>query len=277
MGGTATSTTTLSKLRANTPSRWPWIVLLVLFALVAAAGWYLAITRGSTLAGIRGEAAASQAERAVLTQQNEMLRANVAGLSKELQSAQAAAPLPPLPAPAVDRTAEITALEQQLVGARSRADTAEASLQALQQSRAEAPAAAMAQATAPPAPPRPAQPSNINPPVQSDVAPRLPVPPLPPNAPVRAFLSAAQEAIQAGRTGEAQSALERAEVRLLNRNELTGADPARPGPPGDQPGDQLGDQPGVSAIEAALTALGAGDTAQALRVIDGLLADARLP
>ncbi len=50
----------------------------------------------------------------------------------------------------------------------------------------------------------------------STVAPALPTPAVPPSDPPRAFLLAARSAAQAGRMGEAQEALERAETRLLD-------------------------------------------------------------
>jgi hypothetical protein len=61
--------------------------------------------------------------------------------------------------------------------------------------------------------------SNITPyDTRSVIAPALPVPPVPLTAPPSAFLSVARSAVQAGRTGEAQEALERAETRLLDRS-----------------------------------------------------------
>jgi hypothetical protein len=51
----------------------------------------------------------------------------------------------------------------------------------------------------------------------SPIAPPLPPPPLDDNAPPAAFLRAARAALLAGRTGEAQEALERAESRALDR------------------------------------------------------------
>src|SRR5690348_11620523 len=52
----------------------------------------------------------------------------------------------------------------------------------------------------------------------SSIAGRLPPPPLEENASVRDFLVAARGALAAGRTGEAQEALERAETRALDRS-----------------------------------------------------------
>ncbi len=60
--------------------------------------------------------------------------------------------------------------------------------------------------------------SNIVPAdTRSDVAPSLPIPPVQSSDPPAAFLWAARRAVQAGRSGEAQEALERAETRLLDR------------------------------------------------------------
>ncbi len=53
---------------------------------------------------------------------------------------------------------------------------------------------------------------------RSVVAPRLPVPPVSPDAGPQPFLTTARDAVLAGRTGAAEEALERAETRLLNRS-----------------------------------------------------------
>lgn len=57
----------------------------------------------------------------------------------------------------------------------------------------------------------------------SEIAPRLPAPPVGENAGPERYLAAAQKAIRAHRTGEAQEALERAETRLLDRSAPAGA------------------------------------------------------
>ena len=54
---------------------------------------------------------------------------------------------------------------------------------------------------------------------RSAIAPALPSPAIPSADPPRTFLYAARRAVEAGRTGEAQEALERAETRLLDRVE----------------------------------------------------------
>ena len=60
--------------------------------------------------------------------------------------------------------------------------------------------------------------SNITPfDAHSVIAPALPAPPVPSADPPSVFLVAARDAVRAGRTGEAQEALERAETRLLDR------------------------------------------------------------
>ena len=61
--------------------------------------------------------------------------------------------------------------------------------------------------------------SNIGPQdTTSTIAPNLPAPDVGPNAPPRAFLVAARSALLAGRTGEAQQALEMAVTRTLDRS-----------------------------------------------------------
>ena len=76
---------------------------------------------------------------------------------------------------------------------------------------------------------------------------RLPVPPVDENAGPRDFLMTARGALAAGRTGEAQEALERAETRLLDRSVplYRTADPIRDAE--------------VTQIRGVLHALGAGD------------------
>jgi len=86
----------------------------------------------------------------------------------------------------------------------------------------------------------------------STVAPNLPTPDVGPNAGPAAFLTAAQNAIAAGRTGEAQQALEMAQTRLLDRSVAIGTT----GVPSDDPA--------VRATSAALHALGNGDKAASL-------------
>ncbi len=65
---------------------------------------------------------------------------------------------------------------------------------------------------------------------RSEIAPRLPDPNAAANTP-EAYLSAAQRALAAGRTGAAQEALERAETRILTRS----TDPSMAASPADMP------------------------------------------
>ena len=88
------------------------------------------------------------------------------------------------------------------------------------------------------------------------IAPRLPSPLLAENASPAAFLHAAGQALAAGRTGEAQEALERAESRALSRS----VRPSRAG--------EASRQPLVTTISAARAALSVGDRARALRFIE---------
>ena len=94
----------------------------------------------------------------------------------------------------------------------------------------------------------------------SPLAGRLPTPPVDDNASPRTFLLAARGALAAGRTGEAQEALERAETRSLDRSVplFHTADPIR---------DRL-----VTQIEAVLHALGTGDRMQAMQLLEQAIA-----
>jgi hypothetical protein len=104
--------------------------------------------------------------------------------------------------------------------------------------------------------------SNITPGNSASViAPRLPDPPLDENAAPADFLAAARQALTAGRTGEGQEALERAESRALDRS-------VRP-----SLASQASRQPLVQQITRARDALAAGDTPGAIRAIDGALAN----
>jgi hypothetical protein len=61
--------------------------------------------------------------------------------------------------------------------------------------------------------------SNINSgDTHSEIAPRLPSPPIGQNASVQAYLMAARDALAQGRTGEGQQSIEMAETRLLDRS-----------------------------------------------------------
>ncbi len=103
--------------------------------------------------------------------------------------------------------------------------------------------------------------SNIGPgDTRSTIAPNLPSPQVGEDAPVQAYLQAARSALIAGRTGEAQQALEMAETRALDRSVplfQTNA-PSR--------------NPLVDQIGQALGALGARDRGRAVQIIDQALA-----
>lgn len=102
--------------------------------------------------------------------------------------------------------------------------------------------------------------SNINQgDTRSEIAPRLPAPDAASNTP-EAFLMAAQRALAAGRTGQAQEALERAETRLLTRS----TDPSMANTPDSAPM--------VMQISQARQALARRDNAGARRAIDMAMA-----
>lgn len=90
---------------------------------------------------------------------------------------------------------------------------------------------------------------------RTEYAPRLPTPDAASNSP-EAFLMAAQRALAAGRTGQAQEALERAETRLLTR----ATDPSMANTPDNAPM--------VMQISQARQALARRDNAGARRAID---------
>jgi hypothetical protein len=105
--------------------------------------------------------------------------------------------------------------------------------------------------------PRSNQASNIGPAdTNGTIAPTLPSPGLGLDATTRQYLHAAREALAAGRTGEAQQALEMAETRLLGRS----VPPAR--------ADIPSGQPKAIEIHDALHALGDGDRTRAISIID---------
>jgi len=98
--------------------------------------------------------------------------------------------------------------------------------------------------------------SNINgQDTRSQIAPNLPSPDVGPNASPVVYLRAAQAALTAGRTGEAQQALEQAQTRLLDRSVAYG----ETGSPSANPA--------VHQITQALQALGAGDPARCMQLI----------
>jgi hypothetical protein len=102
--------------------------------------------------------------------------------------------------------------------------------------------------------------SNINAAnTRSPIAPNLPTPPLAPNSPPADYLRAAQGSLAAGRTGEAQQALEMAETRLLDRSV-----------PLFQTNNPT-DSPSVRQISQALQALANGDRAQCMQLIQSAI------
>lgn len=104
--------------------------------------------------------------------------------------------------------------------------------------------------------------SNINPGdnvTGLPVAPRLPSPDVPPDAPYTAYLKAARSALVTNQTGKAQEALERAQTRLLDRSVPLGKT------------NQPSTDPRVAVISKALQALGNNDRAGALSAVDDLL------
>ncbi len=103
--------------------------------------------------------------------------------------------------------------------------------------------------------------SNIGPDdTRSSIAPNLPSPPVGEDAPVQAYLQAARFALIAGRTGEAQQALEMAQTRALDRSVplFQTSAPSR--------------NPLVDKIGQARAALGARDRGRAVQIIDEALA-----
>jgi len=102
--------------------------------------------------------------------------------------------------------------------------------------------------------------SNIDPTdTRSQIAPNLPTPPVGANANAVDYLHAAQSALQAGRTGEAQQALEMAQTRLLDRSV-----------PQDQTSNPS-DNPAVTQVSQALHALAAQDRMQTMQLIQSAI------
>jgi hypothetical protein len=87
------------------------------------------------------------------------------------------------------------------------------------------------------------------------VAGRLPEPAIDPNAPPAAFIEDARQALAAGRTGEAQEAIERAESRVLNR----AVAPSLASTPSHQPL--------VQQLRDARMALGSGDKPRTMEIL----------
>jgi hypothetical protein len=109
--------------------------------------------------------------------------------------------------------------------------------------------------------PRSDQAGNINgASTHSELAPNLPAPSA--GDDIQTLLIDAKGSLQAGRTGEAQEALERAESRALDRSIPAGTERV---PAGD---------PLVGRISRALQALGNGDAAGSIREIEAALPEA---
>ncbi len=109
--------------------------------------------------------------------------------------------------------------------------------------------------------PRSNRASNIAPlDTRSEIAPRLPDPAAASNTP-EGYLAAAQRALDAGKTGAAQEALERAETRVLSRS----TDPSMAASPADMPM--------VQQIGQARRALAARDMVGAKSAISAAMAN----
>jgi hypothetical protein len=107
--------------------------------------------------------------------------------------------------------------------------------------------------------------SNINPTdTRSQIAPNLPAPAVGDNATAPDYLTAARNALAAGRTGEAQQSLEMAETRLLDRST-----------PAFQTNTPSAN-PAVSQISQALQALAANDQGRCMSLIDAAMPNARM-
>ncbi len=89
--------------------------------------------------------------------------------------------------------------------------------------------------------------------------PALPEPDMPAGSRVSDYLKAAENAVAAGRNGEAESALEMAQTRLLDRSVAIG-----------QTGTPIQD-PLIGQIYTARQALGANDRQGSLQAIDAAL------
>jgi len=95
----------------------------------------------------------------------------------------------------------------------------------------------------------------------SNVAPTLPSSSLSKDAGAREYLRAARTSLVAGHTGEAQQSLEMAETRSLGGG-VSASEATSPSA-----------RPHVGEIREALHALGSGDSARAVRIIDTVLAN----
>jgi hypothetical protein len=103
--------------------------------------------------------------------------------------------------------------------------------------------------------------SNITPgDTKSTIAPTSPEPNVGPNADVAQLLMAAKQSLAAGQTGTTDEALEQAETQLLTRSVLATEASA------------TSQDPVVSQISQARTALGTGNKAGTLQIINQILA-----
>ncbi len=235
-------------------------VAAVIFAIAAAVGWYEAIQR-------KGELVANAVALDIVTRQKQALTQQVSEAQTDLAAAQTRRQALNQQVAQSQITLEreraeygnLQALQQRIEAAKKAAAAAEqAKTEAAAPSDATpsdaAPTDSVPQPRPSPAPPGDASPVAGNP----AVSPPLPGPDLPDTATFRDYLVAAREALKAGHLGVAQTALERAEVRLLNLASLTpGASPTR--------------HPGIMEIETALDALDSGRTEEAVNALDGLL------
>ena len=102
--------------------------------------------------------------------------------------------------------------------------------------------------------------SNIGPAdMQSTIAPTLPASSVGESATTREYLQAARASLVAGHTGQAQQSLEMAETRALDRSVAQGQTYATSN-------SQM-----VARIQEARHALGSGDSAHAIQLIDRAL------
>lgn len=259
--GSAASAAEGSLPRAARRPLWLLLGLLaiaVIVAVVAMLGWDTAIhradeqtTRAAALQTAADQTTGLQQKVATLQQDLTDARGQEQALQAQLAEAKAAL------TQAQGKAAEAAAAEQRATVAERVASDAER-MRAELQGKLDAALSAAARTAERSAPSQPA--SNISAATaQSDIAPELPLPGLPPGATPRDYLVAAQQAVREGRTGGAQAALERAETRMLNQASLTRG-PAHPA-----------SHPGVAEVEHALDQLGDGDTEGVLRTIDGLL------
>ncbi len=107
--------------------------------------------------------------------------------------------------------------------------------------------------------------SNINSgDTKSPIAPNLPSPQLGENASAQDYLVAARNALAAGRTGEAQQAMEEAQTRLLDRSVplFQTNTPSQ--------------NPVVGQISQALQALAGGDKGRCMQLIEAAIPNARI-